>query len=156
MKMISGTEYYRRLRRMSRLEMAKRMGVSRYVVTRILRERTAENLSLQHLVSAAAVLDVKLDELLIPRDEEELDGGGYIPPSGSGNPRNCIAVYRREKSLSLQSLGQRLGGLSREWARQVCAAEKPSPRYVALLAEREGITSEEFRQKYAAMGGKEV
>ena len=25
-----------------------------------------------------------------------------------------------------------------------------------LLAEREGITSEEFRQKYAAMGGKEV
>ena len=94
-------------------------------------------------------LNVPIDDLLVPHDETDLDEGGYIPPSRTENLQNCISVYRHTKSLTFRVLGNRLGGISRERARSICASNTPTEKHIQKLAAYEGVSPEVFRTLYA-------
>ena len=117
--MIYGTEYHRRKARMSLRELSELSGVS-------------------------------IADLLRVHSESELEAGNHTAyPSRTDGRQNCVAVYRRVKGLTLEQLAQRLGSSNRQCAQLACSGEKAGRKHVRLLAAYEGISPEQFRQKYA-------
>ena len=149
--MITGTDFYRRKNQLTRKMLAEQSGLSTSSVARLLQDRNVDGISINHFVKAARILGVSIDALLVAHDDRELDGYGYIPPSRTENHENCIAVYRHKKSLTLSILGDRLGGLTKERARQLCACEQPPEKHIRRLAEYEGMTAADFRIAYSDM-----
>lgn len=147
---ITGTEYYRRLYRMRQRDLAKAAGIDHATIHRILHAANVERMYLHNYVKISDALGVTIDDLLTSHDDSELDGTGYIPPSDNDNPHNPIGAYRREKSLTLKVLGERLGGLTKERVRKICASDHPSPKHIHTLALYEGLSDVEFCIKYSA------
>ena len=148
--MITGTEYYRRLYRMRQKDLSRKSGVDHATLHRILHSDNPNTMYLHNYVRLADALGVTIDDLLTPHDERELGGTGYIPLSNSENPCNPIATYRRQKSLTLKILGERLGGITKERVRKLCASDHPSQKHIHTLALYEGLSDVEFCIKYTA------
>lgn len=147
--MITGTEYCRRKARISQNTLAKRSGVSLVTVRRMCWAVNPETTTLTTYMRVAEALGVSIRQLLQDRDESELeDGDRAAYPSQTDNPNNCLTVYRHEHGLSLEQLGQRLGGKTRECARRACASEHPPKKHIKTLAAYEGVTPEEFCREY--------
>ena len=149
--MITGTEYYCRLARISKQKLINRTGLSRVVVQDLFSGRKAMKRSALQYMRVAEALDVTIDQLLQRYDESELgDGDRASFPSRTEDLRNCVAVYRRKKGLTYAQLGERLGGKTRACGHEACIGEHPRKKHVKVLAAYEGITPEEFCKLYAS------
>ena len=147
--MITGTEYYRLKARISQNTLAKRAGVGLVTVQRMCWGIQPQTTALSTYMRVAEALGVSVHQLLRDRDESELEDGDHAAyPSRTGSPNNCLAMYRQEHGLSLEQLGQRLGGKTRECVRQACASEHPPKKHIRTLAAYEGVTPEEFCREY--------
>lgn len=147
--MITGTEYFRLKARISQKALARRAGVGLVTIQRMCWAVNPETAALATYMRVAEALGVSVHQLLRDRDESELEDGDHaVYPSRTGSPNNCLAAYRREHGLSLEQLGQRLGGKTRECARLACASERPPQKHIRTLAAYEGVTPEEFCREY--------
>ena len=91
--------------------------------------------------------------LLVAPPVDLLPKGDRVPYECKYPPGNCIDVYRRRKMLSYRQLAERMGVGSKQSASLNCRADIPSPKYIARLAELEGISPTEFEQRYAVEEG---
>ena len=148
--MISGTEYYLRLRRMTQEQLASQAGISKGFLAKILQCTDYSNIRISGLVRISDALGVPVDDLLEMKDEGELDGGHYLPPSRSDNPHNSVAVYRLAKGITYETLGVRLGGLTRQGAQKICKYDHPSAKHISRLASYEHMSPEAFRSLYSS------
>ena len=146
--MVTGTEYYRRKRRMKKGELAVRCGMTPLALKNILQGKKTKSSLAYYYVRLADVLSVTVDELLEEYDESTLEDGDHgAYPCRTENPDNCITVYRHVKGLTLEQLGKRMGKC-KERARQACLTKFPKEKHIQTLAAYEGITPEEFRAQY--------
>ena len=151
---MTGVEYWRCKRRLSRSALVKRSGVSEKTLHRM-EEGVCPTTKLSIYMDVARALDVPIDELARIYAEEDLESGDR-PACRQKAQRdvNCIAVYRRVRNLTHQQLVERLGAHSREWSRQVCSNPRPNKKALLILAKYEGITVEEFERRYAVSEGR--
>ena len=148
--MISGIEFLRRKARMTQSEVAAGAGISVALLGKLSVPYPKMTTSLAIYMRIADVFHVAVDDLLELHDEQELDLGDRVTyRSRTENLENCVAVYRREKNLSLEQLGQLLGGKTKECARLGCASAEPKKKHIRILAAHEGITPEAFCRLYA-------
>ena len=153
-RLITGTEYFRRLAGLSQTRLARLAGYTAPVIYRMCSGTNAIERSIKFYMRVAEVLGVTAGQLLQNYDGTQM-GDGIVYPSRTECLSNCIATYRRLKSLTLEQLGQRLGGKSRECARVVCASINPCWWHIDALAAFEGISPDEFRILYAPRPRKE-
>ena len=151
---MTGVGYWRCKRRLSRIALAERSGVSTNTL-RLMEDGVCPTTKLSIYMDVARALDVPIDELARIYAEEDLEIGDR-PVSWQKTQRdvNCIAVYRRVRNLTHQQLAERLGAHSREWSRQVCSKPRPNQKSLLILAKYEGITVEEFERRYAVAEGR--
>ena len=151
---MNGIKYFRCKNRMRVYDLACASDVSVRTITK-LEKKLEPTTSLDIYVRIASALSVTLDDLLIDYDDETLQDCDHpTVKRKSSKISNCIEVYRQEENLTFQQLAARMGGFSRQWAKEVCTAEKPSRKTIVLLAAQEGISLEEFERRYAVAEGR--
>lgn len=146
---MNGIKYYRCKNRMTVSDLGRASGVNLTTISR-LEKKIEPTSSLDLYIRLSEALGVTVDDLLIEYDGGTLrDGDHPTAKRQTQKITNCIDFYRREENLTFQQLAARMGGVSRQRAKEVCTAEKPSLKTMALLAEHEGISREEFERRYA-------
>lgn len=142
-------EYYTRKSRMNRNKLAALAGISPATFHAMCTGKGTMKRSVVLYERVAEVFGVEISQLLQTYDVSELGAHDrIIYPSRTENLNNCVAVYRRRHGLTLAQLGQRLGGKTRECARQACASDRPPRKHIQALAAYEGVTPEAFCRKY--------
>lgn len=151
---ITGVEFYRRLRRMSKKELSEISGVSLEAIDAWSKDEAAmENAYVSRLLKLSDVLGVTMELLCMVYPSYYLRAGDR-PVRGSTKecPTNCITIYRRCKNLKFEDLAWRMGLTTREAARMNCVRKEPRERYIRELAKYERITPAEFMVLYAPVG----
>lgn len=151
--MITGMEYYRREHRLNKCDLAKRTGLEVSRLEGLLDIRKIQNIQIAAVMKASSALGVTADELIMSRDESELEDFKRYRVTQNKNPGNCISNYRLEKRYTLEHLGKLMGGMTREGARRVCDLPIPPQKYLQRLAEYEGMTASDFEERYGKGGG---
>ena len=148
--MISGVKFYQRKARMSQHKLAELAGVSGFLLQRMNAPDKQKSISLANYIRVAEVLRVPVSALLEQHDDSELaDGDRVRYPSRTENLNSPVAVYRKRHGITLEQLGERLGGKTRACAQLACAEEHPRKKHIRVLAAYEDITPEEFCRLYA-------
>ena len=145
---MTGLYYHRRKARLTVEELSERAGLCTATI------RTLENVLTPGTPSStvarlASALGVSMEELLRVYPDDALQDGDHPRFRPRGTPRyNLLEVYRREHNLTYQELATLLGQRTRQAAQRACVVSDPWPRHVALLAQREGLTVQEFEKRY--------
>ncbi len=151
---MNGIKYFRCKNRMTLSDLDRASGVNISTISK-LEKKIEPTTSLDIYVRIASALSVTLDDLLIDYDDETLQDCDHpTAKRKSKNINNCLEAYRRYENLTFQQLGVRMGGLSRQRAQMICAADLPNRKALELLAQYEGISLEEFEQRYAVLEGR--
>ena len=148
---MNGVKYHRLLSGTKIATLAEITGLSVGTVKNMQRPNKANRVSASSYSKVANVLNVPIDELL-KEGYPESGVGVHIRalyPSRTGNVRNHIFIYRKEKNMSCQQLADILGLTSRERARQLCSTKVSAKKHLETLAKREGLSIEEFKRKYS-------
>ena len=153
---ITGVEFYRRKRKMKQRELAEKSGVSVAAI-----EAWGDPEKLEGCVSVrkgllpiANALAISLEQLLEVHDCNELEDGDRVHcPCSLKSSGNCVSNYRLTKNVTYRTLGSYLA-ISREMARKICNADRERlvnhyGDYVAMLADRESISSVDFYRIYS-------
>ena len=149
---MTGIKLSRMRKGLSAQKLAAIVGVSTSTVRKWEKE-IPTMLSAQYLIPLADALEVLVDDLVKVYDDDLLPKGHRVPYECKYPPGNCIDVYRRSKMLSYRQLAERMGAGSKQSASLNCRADIPNPKYIARLAELEGISPTEFEQRYAVEKG---
>ena len=147
--MITGVEFWRMKCHLSVDALSKASAVATTTINNMERAYSPTALAGPYL-RLSTVLGVSVDELVRDYNESLLEEGDRVTYRWKDKPvvlANCIACYRNEKNISLETLGGQLG-VTRERARVLCKAETPNEKHVARLARREGVTKAVFHQRY--------
>ncbi len=143
---MTGVFYWRRERSLSEDQLADLTDVSVWTI-QALEKKIKSTTCFSVYCRIAEVLDVSIENLFAEYN--------YPVEKRRGRERkkldcNAIAVYCREHNITYQQLADRLGLTSRERARQICRANVVSEKHINRLAKFEGLTAEEFCERYAA------
>lgn len=147
---MNGLIFYRRKAKLTRDELSALANVSTGTIMRYEEEGWNGQGNGNTYLRIADVLGTTIDELL--RDDLPNLGGTeprYAQRSKTENPNNCLTVYRMKHRLTFDQLGQRIGGVTRERARQVCSSATPSDIHILAASNYEGMSEDEFVMKYA-------
>ena len=149
--MITGIDFWRRQRRLSIQALAQMTGIGIAKLRDLAKGTNKRNTPTSVYMDLSKALAADVDDLLKIYPESELEGlGNYCSyASKTDSPRNCIAVYRRQKGLTYEQLAALWGSPCRESGREACARAEPRPKHIKALAAYEGISEEEFRRKYS-------
>ncbi len=146
---MNGVKFFRLKHKLSRKDLFERSGVQVQRILHYENDLPIDKMDVTTLCKLASALGTTLSALIQEYDDALLSPGDrYQRPSKSLNGRNVIARYRRLENLSLEQLAERLGGQSREYARQLCNAETAREQYVAALCAYEGISLPAFLARY--------
>ena len=139
---ITGAMYYRVKKNMTRKELAELSGLDFHTISRVENGGDLRKMLHKTVANYAQALGVTMDALMEVHDISELGNSTHIVRSRTAHPGNCIANFAREKHYTMKQLGDVLG-VTGERER-----EYAPPRYVQILAEREGVLPAEFRRRY--------
>ena len=146
---INGIYYWRMKRRLSCAGLARAAGCDSQTVSHLEKE-IEDSISYLVLLRLADALKVTLDELVADYPEDALGPEDRpMPKYTSSAPLNPVGNYWRTHYLSLSQMAQLLGKHSRQSASYVCIKPKLKPKDVLPLALMEGLTTEEFLEKYS-------
>lgn len=149
MSHINGVEYYRRKRRLTKLDLAKKAGVSQSCIEDYESRQALDRCGMEKILRLADALDVTVDQLLEDHDRKELTLlDRSFRDSGMHNPKNPLAIYRKVHNLTLDELSERLGGLTRWGTSKICRVENPPVWHIRALAQWEDMSVEEFLDTY--------
>lgn len=148
---MNGVKYYRMKMGLSLKQLSVLSGVNMATITEM--EKGGGKYSgiySANYLKIRGVLAVTVDELL--RDDlPDVEAGSRVRvmrQSRTGNVHSCLNWYRFSHMLTLDDMAARIG-VSREYARVLCAAEVPSEKYIQVLANHEGISPTEFIKRYS-------
>ncbi len=149
---MNGVRYYRILNNYSVGELSRLTGVSFATIKsmeQVGRDSAYGNISSGSYMKLRHFFGVPLDELLredLPDLEEPPRRGGILG-SEKESQNNVIAVYRKQNRLSLRRIAGILG-CSYQHISDVCVGLTAPEKYIRILAERDGISAEEFLKIY--------
>ena len=145
---MNGIAYFRRKRRMTMEELAKRSGVNKMTICNYEKKKTLIQSSTMKLLALADALDVTLDALVEPYDPASLDvGDHYTKPSASLLADTPLARYRKQKNLTMQQLADLLG-VRKQYVSNILMEPEIPEKTLAKLCALEGLTPVEFLCKY--------
>ena len=145
---MNGIAYFRRKRRMTMDELAKRSGVSQMTICNYEKKQTLIQSSTTKLLALADALDVTLDALVEAYDPASLDvGDHYTKPSASLHADTTRARYRKQKNLTMQQLADMLG-VRKQYVSTILMEPEIPEKTLAKLCALEGLTPAEFLGKY--------
>ena len=146
---ISGVKFYWKKSHMSQRSLAQAAGLPMETL-RLMCELDKEGTTVaSNYIALSRPLGVSVEELLARHDDSELGDGDRTVFKSKARPANCVEVYRRVHHLSYQQLSQRLGLDNRQSSHDCCTRPVPRPKHVRILAAAEGLSPEEFREKYS-------
>lgn len=151
---MTGVEYYRCKRRMTKKTLAELSGVNVTTIANYEGKGIPESAYVSALLPVADALGVKLDELLKDYDGRSLSTlDRAARASCIRSPRNAVDNYRVRNNLRFQELADRLGLADRESARTACKRETARGVHIVRLANYEQITTETFLRRYLPKDG---
>lgn len=142
---MTGIEFHRRRRRLTRSQLAELAGVHFNTVYRMELGLRSTSLALT-LARLARALDVPMRELGREYDESALRPGDHstYPLEHEQEHLNCLEAYRKANNYNFRELGELLG-TSRQWAHKECRErEQPHASQLRKLAVVEGVSVEDF------------
>lgn len=146
---MTGVEYYRRKRQLTRPALSARSGLSKQTLANYEQKGIPDRTSVPPLLNLADALGVTLDELLTDYDGSELTTADRIRRGSKiDSPRNAVSNYRIAHNLRYQELADRLGVSGRETARVICKRETARRKHILALCEYENLSPEEFLECY--------
>ena len=146
---MTGVEYYRRKRQLTRSELSTRSGLSKQSLMNYEQKGVPGHTSVSPLLNLADALGVTLDELLTDYDGSELTTADRIRRGSKiDSPRNAVSNYRIAHNLRYQELADRLGVSGREAARVICKRETARRKHILTLSRYEKLSPETFLERY--------
>lgn len=146
---MNGIRYWRLKRRMTYTDLARKAGCTLDTIRR-LEEHIGSNTSSALLLRIANALDVTVDELLMEYPEDAITLGDH--PTGKYTMAlsrlNPVGRYCREHNISLPEYAALTGKRSKQAAQRTWTKQKLKYEEILPLAEREGLTAEEFLTHY--------
>ncbi len=148
-KLISGLEFWRRKKRVSKAELQELLGgagnLQNWADPRTLLDASG----VRQLILLADHLGVTVDQLFEVHSTAQLeDGDRYQHQSKYNFSDNCLCNYRTAKGLNYRQLAERMGGISHQWAHQMCRSPRASRAGIRRIARYEKMTPEEFLSIY--------
>lgn len=132
--MITDVEFWRMKSHLSVEALSKASAVATTTINNMERAYSPTALAGPY-IRLSTVLGVSVDELVRDYNESLLEEGDRVTYRWKDKPvvlANCIACYRNEKNISLETLGGQLG-VTRERARVLCKAEISHLRLTSLF-----------------------
>lgn len=145
---ITGLEYHRRKRRLSKRALAKKANITACTLTNLEHGGLCLKMSAKEACTIAEALEVTVDDLLIMHRKEELeagDRGAYV--ARIKNPENPVDNYRVVHNLTFRELGKRMS-FSCQGAINACERKIALKRHIELLSAYEGISTVAFMDRY--------
>jgi len=149
MKQITGLLYFRRKRRLSRIQLAVMSDIEEITLKRM-ESYTAFCHPSHMYMRLAKCLNITVDDLVLTYPESLLEEGDqHTREARSPHPDNIIGRYKFINNLTFHQLAMRLGLKGKESARVVCKRKNAGNKHVETLARYHGISVEEFRHRYS-------
>ena len=147
---MTGLEFYRKKRQMTRDALAERAGITRDIIALYEHRGFTTSSSVQVLLALSESLGITVDELIAERDGRELTTvDRSVRPSNIISPGNVIYRYRIAKNLRYEELAAILGLAARESARYVCKQKEARRTHVLRLSQYEHMSVDQFLLQYA-------
>ena len=139
---MNGFKHARLVSGLTQKEISELTGIHPVQIVTIERDRHTPQCTETYLKWSDAT-GVPIDEILksFPNDADL-----HIFSALSGKDENVVYRYAKEQRLTCRELGKRMG-VSHELARQLCSRD-PAEKYLASLAEYEGLSVKAFCTKY--------
>lgn len=145
---ITGLEYHRRKRRLSKRALATNVGITACTLTNLEHGGLCLKMPAKEACNIAEALGVTVDDLLIMHRKEELeagDRGAYV--AQNKNLENPVDNYRVVHNLTFRELGKRMS-FSCQGAINACERKTALKRHIELLSTYEGISTVAFMDRY--------
>ena len=147
---MTGLEFYRKKRQMTRDVLAELAGVTRESILIYEHRGFSAGTSMQMLLALTTALEITVDELVADHDEAELTTiDRSVRPSNIVSPGNVIYRYKVVHNLRYDELATILGLAARESARYVCKCKTAGKKHVIRLCQHEHMSEDEFLLRYA-------
>lgn len=148
-ELITGVEYWRCKRQVRKGEIRALLGGSFQNWTRP--DTLPELSNARNLLQVSDRLDVTVDQLFETHSVAELsDGDRPQRISKYADPGNYLSNYRIRNGLNFQQLADRLGGVSRQCAQEMCQSSRTSKAGIRRICAYEKTTEEAFCKEYSA------
>lgn len=147
-----GVKHHRIMKHMSRERLSEITGISIPTLRKMEKSIDPSRMCASNYRRVSTALGVSADNLIRSDYPDAKDGGPVRTSrkSRADNKYNCISIFRMKKGLTYQRLADCMELGSRQRAHQLCCEGKPLTKHVAILAQCENISAEEFIKKYSA------
>jgi hypothetical protein len=146
---MTGAEYWIRKQRRTIMSLQQETQRSAQVIYD-LKNDTEHKKCMSHYIALSQALGVPVSALMATYPDDSLGPGDHpVHKCKHTTARNCVAQYRLDKNLTFLQLSVLLGVTTMQGARRNCICDHPSKRSVEILSALEGLTPQEFREKYA-------
>lgn len=149
---MTGVKYFRILSQMPREKLAEITDISIPTLRKMENASDPSRICASNYRKVSTVLSVSVADLIRCDYPDAKDGGPVRSSrkSRTDNKFNCISIFRMKKGLTYQRLADCMELGSRQRAHQLCCEEEPLTKYIAILAQYEKMSAEEFTEKYSA------
>lgn len=148
-KWISGVEFYRCKNKVCKAKLIDILGSSTSLQKWSRPDTLLKASNTKRLLEVADCLGVTVDQLFEVHSVAELaDGDRPQRQSKYADPGNCMSNYRIRNGLSFELLAGRLGGVSRQYAQEVCQGPRAPMAGIQRICAYEKMTLEEFMRAY--------
>ena len=145
---MNAIRFLRLKKRMSYIELSRRSSVSPGTI-RAMEEGIGERTSSTLLLKIANALGVTIDALEVEYPEDAISLGDHPTPKHTATfILNPIGRFCRANNITLPQLANLLGKKSRQAAARTCTKQKVKLWEIQILAQIEGISAEEFMNRY--------
>lgn len=147
---LTGLEFHRRKKRLSKRTLAKDLGITTCTLINIERNGFALRSSAKEALRIAETLGVEIDDLLAMHSKDELEAGDRgAKVARTKNPDNPVDNYRVVHNLTCRELGRRMSR-SYQAAINACERKLALKQHIEVLSAYEGITTAEFMVLYGS------
>ena len=140
-----GIKYYRLMENRTQEDMAATLGIGAPLYISLEKDKDTQHKASLY-IDLSRIFGASVDDLIREYPDEILASKHNAKPK-QHEPVNCIGVYMQINNHTLRSM-RGLLGVSYQMVRVICARSEVAQKYIQKLADVEGISKDEFEQKY--------
>ncbi len=140
-----GIKYYRLMENRTQEDMAATLGIGAPLYISLEKDKDTQHKASLYM-DLSRIFGASVDDLIREYPNEILASKHNAKPK-QHEPVNCIGVYMQINNHTLRSM-RGLLGVSYQMVRVICARSEVAQKYIQKLADVEGISKDEFEQKY--------
>ena len=140
-----GIKYYRLMENRTQEDMAATLGIGAPLYISLEKDKDTPHKASLYM-DLSRIFGASVDDLIREYPDEILASKHNAKPK-QHEPVNCIGVYMQINNHTLRSM-RGLLGVSYQMVRVICARSEVAQKYIQKLADVEGISKDEFEQKY--------